>query len=128
MPPKTQKTLLRIHVEFTILTPDQLKQIVFGLNKDKAADGVTDTWKITFCLSTRAAKTDPFVSIVEATVDADLKDAPIAEETANKGLNSSQADHLTLNVAKAGERLNAGKVKQPFFDRTLKATLPARNG
>ena len=84
--PKTQKELIKIHVQFTILTPDQLKQIVFGLNRDKAADGVTDSWKITFSLSTRDKKTDDFVKLVDAEVDADLKDAPIAAETADKGV------------------------------------------
>ncbi|HBY62924.1 MAG TPA: hypothetical protein DEH78_24135 [Solibacterales bacterium] len=125
MPAK--KELVKIHVKFTIVTPDQLKQIDFGLNKDKGADGVTDSWKITFALSTRAAKTDPFVKIVDAVVEADLKDAPLAEETASKGPNKPQTEHLTINVATAGERLKAGKIQQPTFDRTLKRTLPARN-
>jgi hypothetical protein len=125
--PTAQKQLIKIHVQFTILTPDQLKQIVFGLNKDKAADGVTDSWKITFSLSTRDKKTDDFVKIVDAEVDADLKDAPAAADTADKGVNKAQSDHLTLNVATAAERLKAGKIKQATFDRTLKATLPARN-
>jgi hypothetical protein len=123
-----QKELIKIHVKFTILTPDQLKQIEFGLNKDKLADGVTDSWKITFALSTRATKTDAFVTLIDAEIDADLKDAPAAEETASKGVNKPQSDHLTLNVSTAAERLKAGKIKQPTFDRTLKATLPARNG
>jgi hypothetical protein len=122
-----QKELVKIHVKFTILTPDQLKQIEFGLNKDKAADGVTDSWKITFVLSTRDKKGDTFVEIVNAEVDGDLKDAPVAEETAAKGPNKGQSDHLTLNVATAGQRLKAGKIKQATFDRTLKGTLPARN-
>lgn len=125
--PKIQKELVKIHVKFTILTPDQLKRIEFGLNKDKAADGVTDSWKITFALSTRAKKEDDFVKLIDAEVDADLKDAPAAEETASKGPNKTQSDHLTLNVATAGERLKAGKISQPTFDRTLKRTLPARN-
>jgi len=122
-----QKELVKIHVKFTIITPDQLKQIEFGLNKDKAADGVADSWKITFALSTRTAKGDEFVKLVDAQVDADLKDSAVAEETASKGPNKSQSDHLTLNVATAGERLKAGKIKQATFDRTLKGALPARN-
>ena len=121
------KELVKIHVKFTILTPDQLKQIEFGLNKDKAADGVTDSWKISFALSTRDSKTADFVKLVDAEIDADLKDAPAAEETASKGVNKPQADHLTLNVATAGERFKAGKIKEATFNRTLKATLPARN-
>jgi hypothetical protein len=125
--PKTQKELIKIHVQFTILTPDQLKQIVFGLNKDKAADGVTDSWKITFALSTRDTKTATFVKIVDATVDADLKDAPAAAETADKGVNKPQSDHLLLNVATAAERLKAGEIKQSTFDRLLKKVLAARN-
>jgi hypothetical protein len=122
---KPTKELVKIHVQFTILPPDQLKQIVFGLNKDTVGDVVS--WKITFALSTREKKTDALVKIIEAEVDADLKDAPIAEETADKGVNKPQSDHLTLNVATAAERLKAGKIKQATFDRTLKGTLSARN-
>src|ERR1041384_4669164 len=122
-----QKELVKIQVKFTILTPDQLKQIEFGLNKDKAAGGVTDSWKITFTLLTRSKKAEEFVKIADAEVDADLKDAPLAEETSRKGVNKPQSDHLTINVATAAERLKAGKIQQPTFDRTLKRTLPARN-
>jgi len=122
---KPIKELVKIHVQFTILTPDQLKQISFGLNKD-TGDG-TVTWKITFSLSTREKKTDEFTKVIDAAVDADLKDAPLAEETANKGLNKPQSDHLTLNVATTAERVKSGKLKQATLDRAVKATLPARN-
>lgn len=124
---KVQKQLLKIHVEFTILTPDQLRKIIFGLDKDKSADGQSDVWKITFSLALRAKKTDAFVPLVSAVVNADTKDTPLAEATAQNGANKAQADHLILNVATAAERWNAGKIKQATFDRTLKATLPARN-
>ena len=123
---KPSRELVKIHVQFTILTPDQLKQIVFGLNKDTA--GGTVSWKITFALSTRETKTDAFTTVIDTAVDAELKDAALAEETASKGVNKPQSDHLTHNVATAGERLKSGKIKQATFDRTLKATLPARNG
>ena len=124
---QSKKELIKIHVQFTVVTPDQLKQIMFGLNKDKAADGVTDVWKITFSLLTRENKTDTFVKLVEAEVEADLKDAPVLEETASLGLNKRQSDHLSLNVATAAERMKAGKIKEASFNRTLKGTGPARN-
>lgn len=123
--PKTDKQLVSISVKFKILTPDQLKQIVFGLSKSTNDD--VDTWVISFELSTRTSATKDFAKMIEATVNADLKDTEKAEETATRGPNQPQSDHLTLNVATAGERLAAGKIKQPVFDRTLKATLPARD-
>ncbi len=121
---KVRKQVVSLSVQFTILTPDELKEIKFGLSKSTVA-GV-ETWKITFALSTRERKTDAFVKLVDATVDAELKDNDLAEETANKGPNKPQTDHLTLNVATAAERFNAGKIKEASFKRTVKATLPAR--
>jgi hypothetical protein len=123
--PKLKKQLLSLSVQFTILTPDQLKEIKFGLIKK--TDAGVESWKITFALSTREAKTDPLVKLVDAVVDADFKYNELAEETATDGLNKPQTDHLTLNVATAGERFNEGKIKEATFKRTVKATLPARN-
>ena len=123
--PKAQKQLLSLSVQFTIMTPDQLKEIKFGLIKNTEADVVS--WQITFSLSTRAEKTEPLVKLVDVTVDADIKHYELAEDTANKGPNKPQTDHLTLNAATAGERFSEGKIKEASFKRTVKATLPARN-
>lgn len=125
--PSPKKEVIKLHVQFTIMTPDQLKEIKFGLDKSKAPDGVTDSWKITFSLKMRDKKEDPLALIIDTEVDADLKDAPLAEETAAKGLNRAQSDHLTLNVATSAERVKAGKLKDPTLKRAMKATLPARN-
>jgi len=125
---KAQKQLLKIHVSFTILTPDQLKEIAFGLNKDKADDGVTDTWTINFSLKVRAKKDDPLVELVKAEVEAVLKEEKaLAEVTADKGLNKPQTEHLTLNVTTDAERFKAGQIKEATFKRTVKRTLTARN-
>jgi hypothetical protein len=121
---KPQKSLLSISVEFVIMTPDQLKEIRFGLSK-KTEAGV-DQWEIVFKLSKRDKKTDPLVQLVEAKVKADLKDNALAEETAIKGPNKAQSDHLTLNTATAGERFAAGKIQKASLDRSVKATIPAR--
>jgi hypothetical protein len=124
---KSKKELIKIHVKFTVLTPDQLKQIVFGLDKDTAADG-TVSWKITFSLATRASKSEKdFTKVIDAEVAADLKDVPLAEETATKGLNKPQSDHLALNVTTTAERVAEGKLKRATLDRSVKATLRARN-
>jgi len=124
---KAQKELVKIHVKFTVLTPDQLKQIVFALDKNTADDG-TVSWTITFSLATRASKSDKeFTKVIDAEVAADLKDAPLAEETSAKGLNKPQSDHLTLNVATTAERVADGKLKRATLERSVKATLPARN-
>ena len=122
---KPQKDLISLSVQFTILTSDQLKEIKFGLTKTKEAD--VAKWNIDFKLSGRAKKADAFEKIVEVTVQADLKDNALAEETAVKGLNKAQTDHLTLNAATAAERFNAGKIKEASFRRAVKATVPARN-
>jgi len=125
---RAQKQLLKIHVSFTILTPDQLKEIAFGLNKDKADDGVTDTWTIKFSLKVRARKEDPLVELVKAEVEAVLKEEKaLAEVTADKGLNKPQTEHLTLNVATDAERFKAGQIKEATLKRTVKRTLTARN-
>ena len=71
--PKVASQIVKIHVKFTLNTPDGLRRVIFDLEKDTADDGSV-TWKITFDLFERAKKSDDFGdAIVEVIVEVDIK-------------------------------------------------------
>jgi hypothetical protein len=77
-----------IHVSFTIVTPDQLKRIIFSLSKTSAADD--DSWSIMFELDERADANGKFQLVIQLQVDVDHNDAPKAAATAKNGLDPDQ--------------------------------------
>lgn|SRR5262249_37781126 len=85
------RELVKIHVKFTLNTPDGLRRVSFDLEKDTADDG-TVSWQITFQLFERDRKSDSFGdAIVDLLVEVDTKLNSKAEAMADDGMTTSQA-------------------------------------
>lgn len=101
--PAAKKVVVNIKVDLVVNTEDDLRQIVFGLEKSTDENGLPK-WVIHFKLfkrnSTSVDYTKPRVSL-DVVVDKDLHDK--AAETAKNGLNTAQEAHLSGPVADAAE-------------------------
>lgn len=102
--PAAQKVVTNIKVDLVVNTEDDLRQIVFGLEKSTDNDG-QPKWVIHFKLFKRKDasvdySTKPRVSL-DIVVDKDLHGA--AAETAKQGLNTAQESHLRGPIADAAE-------------------------
>jgi len=83
--------VVKIHVKFTLITPDGLRRIAFDLEKDTKDDG-TVSWKITFQLFERDKKSDDFGdAMVDLEVDVDKKLNAKAQAMADNGMTKTQA-------------------------------------
>jgi hypothetical protein len=86
-----KREVVKIHVKFTLNTPDGLRRVGFDLEKDTDDDG-TVSWKITFQLFERDKKSDPFDDpIVDLLVEVDSKLNSKAQTMADDGMTTSQA-------------------------------------
>jgi hypothetical protein len=110
-----------LKVSFTLNTPDGLRQIAFGLEKD--SDGVKVNWTITFTLYERANKnTDfggPIVSLnvfVPTTLHSNA-------ETASHGLTPAQTAHVTGPAANAAKAAHAGTMPLPVANNVIQGSI-----
>jgi len=86
-----RRDLVKIHVKFTLNTPDGLRRVGFDLEKDTDDDGAV-SWKITFQLFERGKKSDPFGDpIVDLLVEVDSKLNAKAQAMADNGMTTRQA-------------------------------------
>jgi len=120
------KTLKSISVDLEVMTPDRLKKVIFGLDKEVDAESVH--WTINFQLLEREKKSDEFGDpLVKLTVDVKKSNNELAEETATKGLNSGQSEHLLGPGVSAAQKLKAGKTTEEKAAAVIERTLPKRN-
>jgi hypothetical protein len=118
-------TIKSISVDLEVMTKDRLKRIVFGL--DKTPEGEDVKWLITFEFYERDDKNDEFgEALVKLNVDVRTKNHDAAEQTARKGLNTPQAEHLLGPVAIDTKRLKAGKIKEEKLASTVEKTIEKR--
>ena len=86
-----KREVVKIHVKFTLNTPDGLRRVVFDLEKDTNDKGGID-WKITFQLFERDKKSDPIGDpLVDLFVEVDTKLNAKAQAMADQGMTTSQA-------------------------------------
>jgi hypothetical protein len=86
-----KRELMKIHVKFTLNTPDGLRRVTFELEKVTDDDG-TVSWTITFQLFERARKGDSFEDpLVDLLVDVDSKLNSKAQAIADEGMTTRQA-------------------------------------
>jgi len=95
-----------ISVTFKIVTPDQLRKIVFTLSR--MSDAQNDSWSVMFELDERADATKDFQLVVQLQVDVDHNDDANAAATAKHGMDSNQRAQAlvagdTAKDAKAGD-------------------------
>lgn len=113
---------IALKVSFTLNTPDGLRQISFGLEKD--TDGVKVNWTITFTLFERTDSTKPFGdAIVSLNVFVATTLHANAETAAHQGLTPPQTAHATGPAANAAKAANDGTMPLPVAHNIIQGTL-----
>ena|ERR1700742_329596 len=125
MPKKAtvEHQIVSISVDLGVTTPDNLRHIDFGLEKDTGDDD-TVTWTIHFKFQERQSTDDDFVDVVTLDVKVKTKNQAAAESTATEGLTDPQVDHLNGPVTVASQKLSQGKATEDRVSQLVEATLP----
>jgi hypothetical protein len=120
------KNVKSISVDLEVMTPDRLTKIIFGL--DKSTNAETVDWTIEFQFMQRDTKTGEFGDpLVKLNIEVKKANQALAEETAIKGLNSRQTDHLLGPAMVAAKRLKEGTTTNEKAAATVERTLSKRN-
>ena len=107
-----KRELVKIHVKFTLNTPDGLRRVSFDLEKDTGDDG-TPSWKITFQLFERAKKSDEFGDpLVDLLVEVDGKLNGKAQTMADEGMTTDQAAFTIGPAADTAKDPGVSKAKK----------------
>ena len=121
-PVKAKSTVIKLKVNFELNTPNGLRKVIFGLEKD-ATQGDIVSWSIDFQLFERAKKTDPWGdAIVTLNVDVDKKLFPKAE-TAAQGLTPGQSAHALGPAADDARAAADGEIDEEEAQDTVQNTL-----
>jgi len=115
--------IVSISVDLGVTTPDNLRHIEFGLEKDTGDDDSV-TWTIHFKFQERQSATDNFVDVVSLDVKVKEKNHQAAEATAKEGLTDPQVDHLNGPVTVASQNLSQGQGTEDQVSRLVEGTLP----
>jgi hypothetical protein len=124
--PKVKHQITSLSVDLGVTTPDRLRHIAFGLQKDTGDDGIV-TWEIDFALEERAKASDDFTEIVSLTIKVKSRNNTAAEATATEGLSDAQVTHLSGPAAIAAKKLKDGTFSQEQTARVVEGTLAKHN-
>jgi len=118
----TKATVIKLKVHFELNTPNGLRRVIFGLEKD-ATSGTTVVWTINFQLFERAKKTDPYGDAI-VTLDVEVDKALNAKaEKAAKGLSPGQSAHALGPAADDAKAAEDGEIDQEDAEQTVQNTL-----
>src|SRR6185503_15143630 len=118
----TKATVIKMKVHFELNTPNGLRRVIFGLEKD-ATSGSTVTWTINFQLFERTKKTDPYGDAI-VTLDVEVDKALNAKaEKAAKGLTAGQSAHALGPAADDAKAAEDGEIDQEDAEQTVQNTL-----
>jgi hypothetical protein len=118
----TTATVIKLKINFQLNTPNGLRRVIFGLEKD-ATSGTTVQWTINFQLFERAKKSDPFGDpIVSLDVEVD-KALNAKAEKAAKGLTAGQSAHALGPAAEDAKAAEDGEIDQEEAQQTVQNTL-----
>lgn len=118
----TTATVIKLKVNFQLNTPNGLRRVIFGLEKD-ATSGTVVQWTINFQLFERAKKSDPFGDpIVSLDVEVD-KALNAKAEKAAKGLTAGQSAHALGPAAEDAKAAEAGEIDEEDAQQTVQNTL-----
>ena len=118
----TTATVIKLKVNFQLNTPNGLRRVIFGLEKD-ATSGKIVVWTINFQLFERAKKSDPFGDpIVSLDVEVD-KALNAKAEKAAKGLTAGQSAHALGPAAEDAKAAESGEIDQEDAQETIQNTL-----
>ena len=121
-PNKPKSTIIKLKVNFELNTPNGLRKVIFGLEKDATAGNIVK-WSIDFQLFERSKKSDPWGdAIVTLNVDVDKKLFPKAE-AASQGLSASQSVHALGPAADDAAAAAAGEIDEEEAQDTVQNTL-----
>ena len=123
--PAAAKIIKAISVDLEVMTSDRLNKIIFGL--DKATNEESVDWTIEFQFLEREKKTEEFGDpLVKLKIAVKKPNHQVAEETALKGLNGRQSEHLLGPALVATKRLEAGETTEEKAAAVIERTLPKR--
>jgi hypothetical protein len=115
-----KREVVKIHVKFTLNTPDGLRRVGFDLEKNTDDNGVV-SWKITFELFERDKKGDPFGDpVVDLLVEVDSKLNSKAQAMADDGMTTRQA---AFAIGPAADTANDPDVDDDEKAATVQSTL-----
>jgi hypothetical protein len=118
----TTATVIKLKVHFELNTPNGLRRVIFGLEKD-ATSGNVVVWKIDFQLFERDKKTVPFGdAIVTLNVEVDKALNQKAEKAA-KGLSPGQSAHALGPAADDAKAAADGEIDEEEAQGTVQNTL-----
>jgi hypothetical protein len=113
--------VIKLKVHFELNTPNGLRRVIFGLEKD--TQGKVVLWKIDFQLFERAKKSDPFGdAIVTLNVEVD-KALQAKAEKAAKGLTAKQSAHALGPAADDAKAAEAGEIDEEEAEATIQNTI-----
>lgn len=119
---KPKTTVIKLKVNFELNTPNGLRRVIFGLEKD-ATSGTVVTWEINFQLFERAKRTDPFGdAIVTLNVEVDKALFSKAEKAA-QGLSPGQSAHALGPAADDAKAAQDGEIDEADAQDTVQNTL-----
>jgi hypothetical protein len=114
--------IVSISVDLGVTTPDGLRHIDFGLEKDTGDDDSV-TWTINFAFQTRASTRDDFTDEVTLKIVIKTKDFEKAQATATQGLSEAQVDHLNGPVTAVCEQRAAGNASEAQVSQVAGRTI-----
>ena len=118
----TTSNVIKLKVHFELNTPNGLRRVIFGLEKD-ATSGKVVVWTIDFQLFERAKKTDPYGdAIVTLNVEVD-KALNSKADKASKGLSAGQSSHALGTAADDAKAAQDGEIDQDEAQQTVQNTL-----
>src|ERR1044072_5016892 len=118
----TKANVIKLKVNFQLNTPNGLRRVLFGLEKD-ATSGNIVVWTINFQLFERAKKTDPFGDAI-VTLDVEVDKALNSKaEKASKGLTAGQIAHALGPAADDAKAAQDGEIDQEDAQQTIQNTL-----
>ena len=119
----TKATVIKLKVNFQLNTPNGLRRVIFGLEKDATGGNNVVVWTINFQLFERAKKSDPFGDpIVSLDVEVD-KALNAKAEKAAKGLTAGQSAHALGPAAEDAKAAENGEIDQEDAEQTIQNTL-----
>ena len=116
-----KSTVIKIKVHFELNTPNGLRRVIFGLEKD--TQGAIVIWKVDFQLFERTKKSDPFGdALVTLNLEVD-KQLHAKAEKASKGLTPGQSAHALGPAADDAKAAEAGEIDRKEAEQTVQNTL-----
>jgi hypothetical protein len=119
----TKASIIKLKVNFQLNTPNGLRRVIFGLEKDATGGNNVVVWTINFQLFERAKKSDPFGDAI-VTLDVEVDKALNAKaEKASKGLTAGQSAHALGPAAEDAKAAESGEIDEEDAQQTIQNTL-----